>query len=62
LELTHPVTGNLLQLESPLPSDMEALLPLHAHRLELTHPVTGNLLQLESPLPSDMEALLPESI
>jgi 23S rRNA pseudouridine1911/1915/1917 synthase len=27
LELTHPVTGNLLQLESPLPSDMEALLP-----------------------------------
>ncbi len=27
LELTHPVTGNLLQLESPLPSDMEDLLP-----------------------------------
>ncbi len=27
LELIHPVTGNLLQLESPLPSDMEALLP-----------------------------------
>jgi len=27
LELTHPVTGNLLKLESPLPSDMEALLP-----------------------------------
>lgn len=26
LELTHPVTGNLLQLESPLPSDMEVLL------------------------------------
>ena len=27
LVLTHPVTGNLLKLESPLPSDMEALLP-----------------------------------
>lgn len=27
LELTHPVTGNLLQLESPIPSDIEALLP-----------------------------------
>ena len=27
LELIHPVTGNLLQLESPLPSDMETLLP-----------------------------------
>ena len=26
LELTHPVTGNLLQFESPLPSDMENLL------------------------------------
>ena len=25
LELTHPVTGNLLQFESPLPSDMENL-------------------------------------
>ena len=27
LELIHPVTGDLLQLESPLPSDMTALLP-----------------------------------
>ncbi len=27
LELTHPGTGNLLQLESPLPADMRALLP-----------------------------------
>ncbi len=27
LELTHPATGNLLQLESPLPSDMRAALP-----------------------------------
>lgn len=26
LELTHPVTENLLQLESPLPPDMETLL------------------------------------
>ena len=27
LELTHPATGDYLQLESPLPSDMKALLP-----------------------------------
>lgn len=27
LELTHPATGDVLQLESPLPSDMKAALP-----------------------------------
>jgi 23S rRNA pseudouridine1911/1915/1917 synthase len=31
LELTHPVTGNLLQLESPLPSDMNNLLTNSSH-------------------------------